>query len=564
MPLNNIKVWSDGEVITHDDLNSIGEAVSQTLSGGSIAPTQLAWPFVAQGDIDMNGYTIRNLESLSGVIHVNDEKTLLTAINAATSGSVIVVDPAASAVATAADIEISGKSNLTIIGYGTSVEVAVGSGVTNYGLKVANNCNGVHIVNLRFTGGTTGKPAVYIEGGSDNKCYSCKYDTPIGLLIGSLSTVPSGFVLDKSVFDGCDIGVKVNAVITSDLSGNTFDTCTLGMKLPDTTDGAAFSLTNIKDNKFDGCTDGIQGLYTGSASVNWGQSEISGNKFVSVSGKGLDVLGYYQMVIDNNVSQAAVAVGGNQCAIADNVFYGTTALTITDCIVKDNVLWGAVSNVSSGTGNSFDDNRVQAAFTLSGTWIKNMRDNEFVGGITYSAYPTGVYGGNTGYGSGVSPASAEWHRGDTKIDTLEGVGFFAAVVTGARVGSTWEIGLPSVGLVDPVAGGQCAAIKAAFHLDVLGTGDVIVTLNDGTNTGTICTTAFASTDTITGDLEIFAIPDSTTATVHYTIFKNSTTVAATGVTTVTNINWSATTIKAVVSNIASNAINWSAQYLSKE
>lgn len=406
MPLNNIHVWVDDEVITHDDLNSIGEAVSQTTGGGAIAPTQLTWPLVAQGDIDMNGYTIRNLDALSGVIHVNDEKTLAAAIAEAIDGSVIVIDPNPASPPTATDISISGFTDLVICGYG-STPVTVGGSVTTAGITIADDCDRVRIFGLKFTGGTTGKPAVLLDGGGDNRVTECTFTTPIGVTIGSTSNTAEDCRVTANTFNGCTTGIRMYNLKMCNVMANKFISCTRGIHLPGDSDGGTFQYNSISGNSFrDVLADGaIYGLWTGSRTSIRGLNRFEANIIeYHASNASFNVSGYHTNTYIGNHCGGPATFKGDYSEITDNIFAGPLAVTgysTAPSIMDGNRVYGAFDTPDAGTDQLFLlNNKFFSAITL-GSKLAWWCGNIFFGGQTITT--GGTYTGYTSYG--LSPAS---------------------------------------------------------------------------------------------------------------------------------------------------------------
>jgi hypothetical protein len=364
MPLNNIHVWVDDEVITHDDLNSVGEAVSQATSTGAILPTQLVWPFVAQGDIDLNGFSIRNMDALSGFIHVNDSLTLADAVAAATTGTVIVIDPDAVSPATATDILITGKSDVTIFGYG-GARISVGSACATAGITISNSCTNVKIIGIKFTGGTAGKPAVNIDGSVNSKVQNCWFETILGCVIGSAASNTVTAEISGNYFTGTpgNTAIRVKSMQLSKIIHNTFVDNESAIVLPGDGDGSVCNYNVISHNVFQYFTFGISSDWSGVVDGSRGYNTISDNIFFVASGvDAIAMYGYYRDKYSDNQFNGTVTISGDYNRITDNTCVNNLVVNGAFNVVKDNAVYGSftittASAVSLGktmvVGNEF-------------------------------------------------------------------------------------------------------------------------------------------------------------------------------------------------------------------
>lgn len=394
--LTNIHEFVDAEVITHDDLNSIGESVSQEIGGtGNISSTSIAWPIVAQGHINMNGYSILNLGTLLGAIHVNDEKTLAQAISEASSGDVIIIDPAPSATASASDILINAKNNLTIMGYGRSSVVAVDTGVSGYGICVLNSCSRVTISGIRFINGTAGKPTLYIPGGAEHQVVGCHLNVAgTGLQVGSASTAAIGITVSRNVFDTCTTGLEILGSTYGSFESNKFTGCTqYDIKLPGTSD-YEFHHNTISNNVMHDGAYGIYGNYATSSAATRGSNVIANNAMYSHSSAGISLVGFTNDVIHGNITDSAVVLGGYYEAFSENSVGGSFTLSADYAKLTGNSFSNVITP-NSPTHAMVRGNTFTNGVTLY-SWMDIFSDNVITAGtVTISSYPT-VYGLNYG------------------------------------------------------------------------------------------------------------------------------------------------------------------------
>lgn len=342
MPLNNIHEWVDDEVISHDDLNSIGEAVSQAVGSGNIAPTQLTWPLLAQGDIDMNGYTIRNIDALSGVIHVNDEKTLADAIDSAVNGTIIIIDSGVTNIATAQNLELDGLSNVSILGSGGG-RISISAACTTAGIRVKSNCTGIIIDGISFTGGTANVPALLIEG-SDVTVTNCSFDiNNICCQIGSTSSNAVGATVVNNKFVGVNspTGIRGKSMQLCRIVGNRFYSLEEAIRLPGDGDGSVCNFNNISGNRFQYCSYGIVYDKLGTPDDYRGNNVYANNIFFTSVAVALDMYGYYKECIVGNIISGSANISGNRATISDNVFNNNCTVDGDYTLFKDNVIYGS-------------------------------------------------------------------------------------------------------------------------------------------------------------------------------------------------------------------------------
>jgi hypothetical protein len=361
MGINNIHVWEDGEVITHTDLNSIALGISQELESGMGAVgggSGVAWPLVAQGDLNMNGFDIIDFTASAGVIHVNSENNLAAALASAITGSVLVLDPGEISAVTASDIPIiSGVSNITIIGYGKATNVVVGGAMSRAGITFDDTCSDITLYNVYFSGGTTGKPAVLFDGTSNAKSIRCVYNTPIGVVLGQTEAC-AGADVSKNDFNNCEIGVRAYGIEDSSISDNTFTTCDETIKLPGTAENGMRGC-RILNNRAIAATGalGISGVYVGASATSYSHNTISGNTQQGSTGLFINLQGYTSNVVNGNLSDdGSATVTGYLNQITNNVFGSMTESAGTGNELRENTVIGntvITSHYSVVTGNTF-------------------------------------------------------------------------------------------------------------------------------------------------------------------------------------------------------------------
>ena len=149
MPITNVPTFVDGEILTASKLNQIGTAITTKFSG-AVTGADLAWPLVAQGNIDLNNaYGLLNLRTLWGVINAAEYDTLSDAVSALPSaGGAIFVPP--NTTITADGVSIT--KPVMIFGAGKTSVLKLTTGSTSGYLLRVTGTNDVDIVNLTVDG----------------------------------------------------------------------------------------------------------------------------------------------------------------------------------------------------------------------------------------------------------------------------------------------------------------------------------------------------------------------------------------------------------------------------
>ena len=74
MTIPTLPTWVDQEVQSAGKLNLLSAALEAKFAG-SIGGADLAWPLVAQGAIDMNGYELLGLKKFWNVFNADEQRS---------------------------------------------------------------------------------------------------------------------------------------------------------------------------------------------------------------------------------------------------------------------------------------------------------------------------------------------------------------------------------------------------------------------------------------------------------------------------------------------------------
>jgi hypothetical protein len=214
MALDNVPTFQDDQALSAEDLTALGSSLSQKFTSG-IQTTDILWPMVAGGILDMNGNNIVNIGSLSGVYHVNSNRSLATAVTAvnAAGGGTIVIDSDFDATTTAGGLEIT-AADVTIMGYGDESTLSMDG--TSVGLTISGA--NFTIRNLSITGTSP----ISIQVNADNfKMVNVK-DTSAGrIVLGSASnTVTGAEIVGNTVNGTADYVIELYNSIRARIEGN--------------------------------------------------------------------------------------------------------------------------------------------------------------------------------------------------------------------------------------------------------------------------------------------------------------------------------------------------------
>jgi len=398
MALTNIHEFVDDEIITHDDLNSIGEAVSSELTGGGIGAGSLVWPLVCQGDIDMNGYSITGISAFFEVYHVNASQTLavaVAAVNSANGGTIVIDDFSA---ATASDLLVT-ANNVTIMGTSGKSLITMGASSSNYGIGIQGS--NFRLIGVQVTGGKTGIPAINVHSslGAEFKGNTFSAHTGPCITFTGSSNLTYGARVTNNSFSYCEEeGIIASNLLTSTIANNTFANMgSHNIELGGDTDYLCQDLTISGNTMRASSGDGIFAEKTGTAVTAFGQITISGNAIDTGAGQNaINIGSYLNCTIVGNTLQDEAVINIVRGTVTGNTFNSVTALGSTVGIFTGNNFRGAAT-ISGGSANIYTGNVFEQAVEIDATEVSMFTSNLCIGGCTTTATVPDIVGLNWGY-----------------------------------------------------------------------------------------------------------------------------------------------------------------------
>jgi len=396
MPLLNIHVFVDDEVPAAEDFNSIGESVSAEIAGGNIAASSLVWPLVAQGDIDMNGYSITNIAGFFEQYHVNDSFTLQEAIAEVNSagGGTIVIDPESVPVASN---ELITANNVSILGSSGRSILTISGTATLYGIK----CTGSNfrMTGVQITGGTTLIPCIVVNDNQgaafDNNTFSAILGPGISFS-GSGEQTANARVINNFFAFCSEQAILALNLVNSVVDGNTFDSVDgNNIELGGDADTACHEVV-ISNNSFSGGDAPCIYSDRSTTSSSFGQLSITGNVMDVTAGNCMELGSYINSAITGNTILDPATIAVQRSTITGNTFNSTLEIDTTASMFCGNSFRGAVTRVS-GTANTINSNIFEAAVEIDAAWISTFVGNTCIAGVTVTATDPDVVGLNWGF-----------------------------------------------------------------------------------------------------------------------------------------------------------------------
>lgn len=218
MAIDNVPDFYPREKPTAEKFNLLRDALLQQFFGG-IVSSNIQWPLVAQGVLDMNNNDIINIGSLNNIIHVNSAKSLTEAVDEAnTSGgnSVIVVDPSFQATSSGAGVEVT-VPNVTIMGHGPASTILADGAA--YGVKAGPGAVGFQLRNIKVEGDTAAT-AVLVEANNAVVSSVAFQTNQVALEIGSSINTADGAVVAFCTSDNADYPLKITSATNGLFIGN--------------------------------------------------------------------------------------------------------------------------------------------------------------------------------------------------------------------------------------------------------------------------------------------------------------------------------------------------------
>lgn len=395
---DNIDDFIEEEIPSPEKLNALRDAMIQAFSG-NIGASNVSWPLIAQGALDMNNNPLLNVGNLNNVIHVNDTKSLAEAIadvNAA-GGGYIVIDPEADASTTASGVAIT-ANNVVIAGGGGSSIINLDDGVPD-AITVSGSNVIFYNVNFQFPSSPVVlDTAIYFSGTTRpivSHCVFAGSGAGTAIKLGSAVSNTEWALVQATQFYGLEVGVhsfrswgaQINACVFQELVGSPMT----HILLSGAVNSFAYGIV-VDGNVFyseSGSPDpAISAVYAGGVPALHQTANISNNYFYVPSGNAVECSGFDYMVINNNVLNAGMSFGSNDGTIVGNSFVRATSTLVfagaTRVLFTGNTVFPEVT--FSGTNDElvFNSNRFENDFTFTGadSGVRAFFSNSIGGNLT--------------------------------------------------------------------------------------------------------------------------------------------------------------------------------------
>lgn len=147
----SLPTFTRKEILTAEKMTTFVTALNNVFSAG-FSSDDLAWPLIADGNLDMAQYSILNCKQVMDVVNASEYATFAEAITAAGAGGAVFIPPGYTLTLTSAGLITA--DNITVFGLGPSSKIAAGAGAAQL-LKVDNSgsvINGFRLSNLTIDG----------------------------------------------------------------------------------------------------------------------------------------------------------------------------------------------------------------------------------------------------------------------------------------------------------------------------------------------------------------------------------------------------------------------------
>jgi len=511
--------FTDEEILLFEKLNAAMEAIQARFLAG-VGSADLAWPLVAEDDLNMSSYNITGGYQIWGYVNAGNYPTLTDALTAAGSGGVVLVPP--DTTVTTAGGETFEGDGAAVIGAGpSSVLKFTGSPTDGYLLRSTTG-SGLLFVDLTFDGN--------VEAGSSQ----------IGLDLSGVSNVTISRVNFKN-FSGAalKIGTSCNGVKVSDCAfdGGTEEHIYV-------TESGALTIANCTSD--DAGSIGIRLAATGASSTI--QATLTNVVITDAANYGIHALGYGSIGVASPVSLHATGCVVDGASITHAVEAGSSAA------VLNSFTWmgGRINGPAAGgmLVNANGGSVVGVEINGPGTFCIDMDTSQYV-----NVSDCVLRDGTIGVDCGDTTAECRVHNnlieGCTTNVVLGGVGL-------VQYGNGEQVGMPTTlayANMVAVTGATSAAVNACtvtFSADTLRVGDLLafrttVSHNGGVSGGstvvrmdtkTIATVAFTNGNVqhMAGDLQV---TNSTTAkSLYFGVVEDETVADSAGTYSITGLDLS--------------------------
>lgn len=415
MAITTLPTFEDDEILSAGKLNELRNAI-ETKFAGAISGSDISWPLIAQGNLDMAGYSILGAKVFWNIINADEYTTFQAAIDAAeAAGSgAIIIPPATTIEAQGLTVDVG---DIAFIGAGTSSVIKFPTSPTSDMFTTAASIEGIQFSNLTFDGNSgagTGLNALTLTNLIDGKVLDCAFKDFSGACIDMQDDLGAacmdieirGCVMSDG--DGAMIqaeGLTRCEIIDCDLDSTTG---TAGISISPSAGAQAERIT-ITGNHVTVAGVGIRMVSNGGS--DYGDNIIIAN-YVNTSG----------------TTKSGIIVGESgtpmqSCVVADNICESCTGsgievfgpgMAITANICRDNAVDGILATCDDMTvqGN------VCKANTGNGIDISNCSEIAMSGNMSID---------NTGYGYDLANIDYGFFSGNGAKDNTAGVVLLATL-----------------------------------------------------------------------------------------------------------------------------------------
>lgn len=364
MAITSLPTFADDEILSAGKLNQLRSAI-ETKFAGAITGGDIAWPLVAQGSLDMAGFSILSVKRFWNVFNADEYATLQEAIDAAEAagGGCVFIPPNTTFSADGLTVT---QSDIAIVGCGASSVIAHSSGASSgYLLRSSAGLSNLTVAHLKLDGSTNasaGQSGLYFQQATGVHLDHVVFDDFTGDHVrfendGTAGNNCADVWVTDCVFDNGDAGhIFMNDVDGAHIAGCRFDGATTDA-IEGVPDAAASKMRSIEVT---GCrfVDGVRAVYivgdSGTANDLWRLVRVHNNEAFSQSGD-------------------AITVGATSAVVKHGQIADNNILSVTGDAIVANLAGGMVSdNYASGVGGdaivaSIDDGNVSDNHVLSVT-----------------------------------------------------------------------------------------------------------------------------------------------------------------------------------------------------
>ena len=368
--IDNIAKFFDDETLSEEKMNALRTALIQELTTG-IGAESLAWPLVAEGNLDMNNHDIVNVGSFAGVIQVNSTQSLATAVALVNSQGygTILIDPGFTAVTTASGLEITADD---VIIAGAHVNSIISADGSAHGLLLSGE--NTMIQGISFVGTA---PVAIISNNTSNIIENCLFLGVGGIQIGLAgNSAAYNKVHNNGIFCSGPSGLDLMSFSNGEFNSNSILlTATNGLALRLNSGGTYHFGSCISNNNIMSIGTGGVGLIADSAISNpttfSKKLSILGN-YVYGQSKSVHIgnIGSYSFLGntcegDAHIESDSGTVTGND--FEDVFIYGSTNVNFSSNSTEDLTVGNNGASDDATTNTMCNSNNIAGDFVVPAT-----------------------------------------------------------------------------------------------------------------------------------------------------------------------------------------------------